>query len=91
MTVRCQVIDFFKTSIGDIAVLGFFDTLIPRPGMILKDEVDGQWKIIGVAMERNSILSNRIENKVFQKVWDCSLKNMSSETIKVGDTLYLES
>jgi len=86
----CAVIELFNTSIGEIALLGFFDSWSPRPGMILKNSMNIQWKLTGVGMEKTTTVSSVSINKKFESVWDCRLEKNHNETLKVGELLYLE-
>jgi hypothetical protein len=54
MTSTVKVIDLFKTSIGEVAVLAFFGDARPNKGMILKDKLNVRWKFLSMGTDKKA-------------------------------------
>jgi hypothetical protein len=73
MNGKAKVFDIFKTTAGTIAILAFENSNVPYFGMLLHDNSQNIWKIIGLAIGAKD---NQIKATVegFASVWDCNLE-----------------
>ena len=87
-----KVIDLFKTSLGDIAILEFPDKTYPSVKMILKNSDAMAWEIHQVGRNAKFLKSDLYKNVAKpERVWDCNIKPIGHHTlIKIGDELYME-
>jgi hypothetical protein len=83
MTLSCEILDVFKTTLGIIAGIAF-EQGIPHVGMILSDSEDNAWRIKGLRMSTKEIL-----NDEYQLFWDCILEPINHEhSIEKGDFMF---
>lgn len=93
MVATCKVLELWNTSLGKIAVLGFFDQgIIPHVGITLKDGENNSWKVTGLGMEKTPVLLDRYKESNFKSIWDCQLEQVDGDCLlRVGDMLYIGS
>lgn len=86
-----KLLDLFKTSIGEIAILAFSGEDMPSVGMILKNKSNFKWKIAGIGANRKLSQTNNYTGYQAESIWDCTLKPLGhSEPIEGNDTLEIE-
>lgn len=90
MSYLCQVIEVFRTSIGQVGLLGFFEETFPFPGMQLRDKSGSKWIVRGVgkdlidSFERKNLLDKHVKS-----LWDCVLENEDEQhSLNEGTLLY---
>jgi len=84
--MHCKVLDIFKTTIGEIAILGFSGNDKPHIGMILRNQTGVQWKIVGLGMNKGEI-----DSTDSYSVWDCKIEKLAEgieNPIKQNEVLY---
>jgi hypothetical protein len=80
--MSCKVIDIFTTSIGNVAILGFSGDLTPSKGMVLMDENNDSWRIIGMGVNKKEELNNsRFEE--YTSIWDCQVESVTHTRLPI--------
>ena len=90
MTVKCKILNLFNTTIGRIAIIGFFEDSPPYIGMILLDNKGNTWKIKGLAISKKEALDGESHND-YKFIWDCNLEPINHQSsITKGDFLFYD-
>jgi hypothetical protein len=91
MKTEVKIIDLFKTSMGEVAILGFLGEGAPEIGMILNNKSNFKWRISGIGGNRKLALANKYSELNFESIWDCNIEPLNhSESVKIDDELEIE-
>jgi len=91
MKSTIKIIDLFKTSIGDVAVLTFASNETPRIGLVLKNKSNFRWTISGIGGNRKLGPANKYTNYPADAIWDCVLRPLNhSENLAINELFETE-
>ena len=88
MKYFAKVVDLFKTSWGEVAVLEFNKDLTIKLGMVLSDTNANKWEITRVSNSKAPHVEKYKDKINSIYVWDCTLKPVGhSDSVKTNDVL----
>lgn len=92
MTGNCKVLNIFKTSIGNILLVEFYDDILPSIGMVLSDGKGFKCRISGIGMGKPSLPQLDTLGETFASVWDCRSDFLGEKhSVNIGSILTILS
>ena len=91
MNSNCIVLDVFNTTqLGEVAIIAFPESKIPKMKMVLENKFNLKWEIVGITANRSNEPLKKYSGYKAQSIWACALKTLShSNAVNKNDILHI--